>query len=69
MVLNTFFTRYESLDNSNKCAEILENVIPAPSGRITITTEEVRKTFQSTNPRKANGPDECSAFSPEKLAS
>lgn len=60
--LNTFFTRFESLDNSHKCKEILKTVTPAPSGRITITVDDVWKTFQHTNTRKATGPDESRAF-------
>ena len=44
--LNTFFARYESLDNSYRSTEILRAVTPAPSDRIIITEEDVRKVFQ-----------------------
>lgn len=67
--LNTFFARYESLDNSYRCTEILKDVTPAPSDRIIITEEDVRKVFQGTNARKASGPDECSAFLLKNFAS
>jgi hypothetical protein len=67
--LNTFFARFESLDNSSKCTEILKAVIPAPSDRITITEEDVRRVFRCTNTGKANGPDECSAFLLKNFAS
>lgn len=60
--LNAFFARFESPDNSNRCTETLRAVTPAPSDRIIITEEDVRKVFQCTNIRKATGPDECSAF-------
>ena len=60
--LNTFFTRFESLDNSDKCTEILKTIIPTTSDRIVITVEDVRKSFRCTNSKKAAGPDECSAF-------
>ena len=65
--INTFFTRQESLDNSYRCTEILKGVTPAPSDRIIITEEDVRKVFQGTNTKKGSGPDECSAFLLKKL--
>lgn len=50
------------INNSVKCTDILDTVIPATSDRIIITVEDVRKIFQRTNTKKAAGPDECSAF-------
>ena len=67
--LNTFFARYESLDNSYRSTEILRAVTPAPSDRIIITEEDVRKVFQGINTRKAIGLDECSAFLLKNFAS
>ena len=67
--LNTFLARFETLYDHSKCTEMLKAVTPAPSDRITITEEDVRRVFQCTNTRKANGPDECSAFLLKHFAS
>ena len=58
--LNKFFSRHDSSDSAWKCDRILANIQTVPSDRIKITVDEVRKTFQATNPKKAKGPDKCS---------
>lgn len=66
--LNAFFVRFESIDNSHKCTELLRSVTPVGSNRITISENDVRRVLQCTNTRKATGPDECSHFLLKKCA-
>ena len=60
--LNVFFARFETTGSSDRCKDLLKNVTPVPSDRITITEDDVRMVFQRVNTRKASGPESCSAY-------
>lgn len=60
--LNNFYMHF-NVDNSEKCANVLENVVcDLNAHRIEIQLETVVKTFKCIYTKKATGPDGLSAF-------
>ena len=59
--LNTF-SRFESvsIDSIDKCADILDSIMPSEEDRIVISEEVTRRTFLRLNSKKAPGPDQIS---------
>ena len=67
--LNSFFSRFESENGEiDKCVERFDLIKPTREDSITISEDEIRRTTQCLNSKKAPGPDRISPLTMKDVA-